>query len=79
MNSIFRGGCRGGVLLAAVVLAGCGRPTAGGKIDVGPSGRSAPTLHWPPHFAPPLEVRIATPEVPAKLRGPSPPLVEKKT
>ena len=84
--SIIRGGCGGGVLLAAAILAGCGKaPPAGKKIEVGPSGPSgpskqtAPALQWPPHFSPPLEIRIATPEVPAKIRGPSPPLEQKKT
>ena len=81
--SIFRGGCGSGVLLAAAILAGCGKtPPAAEKIDVGPAGQSAqkaPALHWPPHFSPPLEIRIATPEVPAKIRGPAPPREQKKT
>jgi uncharacterized lipoprotein len=81
--SIFRGGCGSGVLLAAAILAGCGKaPPAGGTSDAGQSGpaaQTAPTLQWPPHFSPPLEIRIAVPQVPAKIRGPSPPIDEKKT
>ena len=84
MKSIFRGGFWGGVVLAAIILAGCGKappPSAdkiADKIEAG-KAQTQPTLQWPPHFSPSLEIHIAAPEVPAKLRGPSPPIDQKKT
>ena len=80
---------RCGVLLAAAILAGCGKtpPPAVNEIKADKSAPSAGTLlaqkpsalQWPPHFSPPLEIRVAVPKVPAKILGPSPPLAEKKS
>ncbi len=71
------------LLLAAVILAGCGKapPPAVKGVEAGRSGPSAqtPALQWPPHFSPPLEIHVAAPKVPAKILGPSPPIGEKNT
>ena len=82
MNSIFRGVFLGGLLLAAPIFAGCSKAPmpAGQESEVGKPEKSVqtPTLKWPPRFSPSLDIRIATPKVPDKIRGPSPPIAEKK-
>jgi hypothetical protein len=39
-----------------------------------PCGKTNADFGWPADFQPPLDIKVEPPEVPEKIRGPSPPI-----